>query len=185
MANQVKQSALASDLRVTQAAISRWENGRDIPTTTKLAHLLNIMRKHSPYYLVETSYIKRLHSMRALFAFDGIRLLVSSYGMKQAWPEFAQMENYAFGDTLVDESAVLFNDGDVAYHMRQGNPLLISGVSDRHVTLEVDSAYRHRWHACLRRIDGQSIVDISFESCPDHTPVGIEDIFYPDKLTAL
>ena len=183
--HRIKQATLAFDLGVTQAAVSRWENGVDLPSAPKMQQLRALMHKPSEQFLAEQRYIQRLTANRALFTFDGLRLQVASRGISRIWPDFARMQGTAFADLLVEETAAVIHDCETAYHVRQKSSLLITGVSDRHISLDVDTAFRHRWHACVRNIDGLAMVDMSFESCANDTATGIEDVFYPEDLIAV
>lgn len=174
---RIKQASLATDLGVSQAAISRWENGLDLPSAATLARLQSIMQPESGAWQVEQRHVERLASCRALFAAEGMRLLAASQGMQRLWPGLARMAGQRFADLLVGDAAAIFGPGDSAAHVRQGGVLHASGVAIRHTMLDREPPRRHRWHACLRRIDGAAVVDVSFEPCAGDAPLGIEDLF--------
>jgi transcriptional regulator with XRE-family HTH domain len=182
--NHIKQAALAADLCVSQAAISRWENGLDLPTPAKLAALRTIMSKQGDDLVAERLYTERLGTPRAMMALDGMQLLATSRGLSLMWPEFALLQGRRLEDHLVNEAASFFYSNELACHVRDGMPLIVSGVSDRHLSLQIDTAFRHRWHACLRRLNNRTMIDVTYEPCAADTPVRIEDLLIVDTLTA-
>jgi transcriptional regulator with XRE-family HTH domain len=182
--NHIKQAALAADLCVSQAAISRWEHGLDVPSPAKLAALRTVMNELSDECVAERLYTERLGTPRAMMALDGMQLLGISRGLSLIWPEFSLLKGRRLEDYLVNEAASFFHRDEFTCHVRDGTPLVVTGVSDRHISLQIDTAFRHRWHACLRRINGRSILDITYEPCAPDTPVRIEDLVMVDSFTA-
>lgn len=182
--NHIKQAALAADLCVSQAAISRWENGVDVPSPAKIAALRTIMHEKNDDYVAENFYIERLQTNRALLSLDGMKLICTSRGLLNIWPEFSLLKDRPLEDYLVNEAASCFYSDDLRYHVRNDSPLIITGVSDRHLSLQIDTEFRHRWHACLRKINSRSIVDITYEPCAQDAPLGIEDVVIVGALAA-
>lgn len=182
--NHVKQASLAADLCVSQAAISRWENGVDFPSPAKIAMLRTIMDQNNDELVVENYYVERIQTNRSLLSVDGIKLICASRGLCNIWPEFSRLTGYPLEDYLVNEAASCFFSEDLRYHVRNDTPLVITGVSNRHLSLQIDTEFRHRWHACLRKINSRSVLDITYESCAPDEPLGIEDVVIVDALTA-
>ncbi len=181
--NMVKQTVLAADLGVTQAAISRWENGLDRPSKQSLARLRGIMGRSDGELAVEKLYVEQLPYAKALFDLDGMRLVSVSRGFSQIWPDFAVFIDHYLVDQMVGETAELMHDPGFRSAIKSDQFLFASGVSDRHLDVQADTAMRHRWYARNRRFGMRNYVDISFEVCDPSAATGIESTLYRDDLT--
>ena len=181
-ANMVKQSALAHDLGVTQAAVSRWENELDMPSATMVRRLQDLLTRTNDSALPERRFIERQSTVRALFDFDGVRLIASSKGCSALWPGFSEMTEVPLADSMVGETASLIHERDYQRQIRRGELVVVSGVSERHVSLKIDQSVRHRWHICLRPFGARMLADMVFEPCDRETPTGIESSLYIDAL---
>lgn len=179
----VKQAALAHDLGVTQAAVSRWENGLDTPSARLMGKLEDLLTNRDNPPLLERRFIERQAAVRGLFDLDGVRLLTSSHGFRQLWPDFAAMEDVALADNMVGELAALVHDAEYARQIRKGEMLLVTGVTERHLDLDIDHAVRHRWHVCMRPFGTKIVADMVFEPCDPAVPVGIESLLNANDLT--
>jgi hypothetical protein len=87
-------------------------------------------------------------------------------------------------DHLVDEASLFLHDDAFVRLVRQGEVAMISAVSDRHVQLNVDDRFRHRWTAVFRSYGPQTFVDMTYETCTANTDKGVESILYYDDLAA-
>lgn len=179
--NDLKQAALAQMLGVSQAAVARWERGLDMPSSERLARLRTLMAGNLRDELaLERLFIGRQAAIRALFDVDGVRMVATSAGFRDLWPDFCAFIDQPMADRLVGEFQALLQDGDLGHHIRNGTLGLISGISDRHTDLQVDTAIRHRWHVCFRRHGARTLADVVYEACaPDLAP-GITDIVHLD-----
>jgi transcriptional regulator with XRE-family HTH domain len=181
-ANQIKQGTLALDLGVTQPAVSRWESGTDKPSPLIMDRLKAFMAPIDLSLRLDMRLIERQAAMRAIFDCDRFQLLAASSGMRQAWPQLCSLIDYSFADDLINELAPLVSDHALNEQLLGGEIVLISGVSDRHLTLEVDEAFRHRWHICFKRSGTRLLADMTYEPCPSDLPIGITDIVTLDAL---
>lgn len=181
-ANQIKQGTLALDLGVTQPAVSRWESGTDKPSPLIMDRLKAFMAPIDLSLRLDMRLIERQAAMRAIFDCDRFQLLAASSGMRQAWPQLCSLIDYSFADDLINELAPLVSDHALNAQLLGGEIVLISGVSDRHLTLEVDEAFRHRWHICFKRSGTRLLADMTYEPCPSDLPIGITDIVTLDAL---
>jgi transcriptional regulator with XRE-family HTH domain len=183
--NNLKQAALAQMLGVSQPAIARWEAGLDTPNPDRLKRLLHIMDGSARDELaLERLFIRRQAAMRALFDYDGLRMLELSEGFRRIWPDFSNLLDRPMVDHIVGEAQSLVGDRELHQFIVDGSLGLISGVSDRHTDHDLDHALRHRWHACFRRYGSRTLVDIVYEPCGPEVPTGVTDIIHLDALDA-
>jgi transcriptional regulator with XRE-family HTH domain len=183
-ANMVKQASLAHDLGVTQAAVSRWENGIDTPSPALMRKLKDLLAKSGNNAFPERRLIERQSVVRALFDLDGTYLLASSQGMRKLWPSFAGMTDIPLADYLIGELAGLLHDDETTRSIRKGEVLLVTGVTERHLNLDVDHAVRHRWHLSMRTCDARSVGDLVLEPCDPAMRVGIDTVLNVHDLVA-
>jgi transcriptional regulator with XRE-family HTH domain len=181
-ANQMKQSVLASELGVTQAAVSRWEGGIDRPSPLIMNQLNRIMTPVDLSLGLDMRMVERQAAVRGIFDCDRYQILTSSLGMKRIWPELCAKTDYSFADDLINELAPTVSDRALNQQLATGAIVLMSGVSERHLALDVDEAVHHRWHICFKRSGARLLADMSFEPCPSDKPVGITDIVTLDAL---
>lgn len=173
-ATGVKQEALAQMLGVSQAAVSHWENGRDIPHRRLMGRILDIMSGTADERLyVDRIALKSQTSVRASFDLDGVKLVMASAGLQQAWPQFAQLTNVRLIDHLVDEASEFLHDVDFVRSVRRGEVAIVSAVSDQHIDLDVDSRFLHRWIAVFRSYGPRVLIDMTYEPCGAHEQKGV------------
>lgn len=173
-ATGVKQETLAQMLGVSQAAVSHWENGRDIPHRRLMGRILDIMSGTSDERLyVDRIALKSQTSVRASFDLDGVKLVMASAGLQQAWPQFAQLTNVRLIDHLVDEASEFLHDNDFVRSVRRGEVAIVSAVSDQHIDLDVDSRFLHRWIAVFRSYGPRVLIDMTYEPCGAHEQKGV------------
>jgi transcriptional regulator with XRE-family HTH domain len=181
-ANRIKQHALALDLGVTQAAVSRWESGIDRPSPLVMNRLNAIMTPIDLGLRLDMQLVERQAGVRGIFDCDRYRLLTSSLGMKRVWPVLCNQIDYDFADDVINELAPTVSDHALNQQLVRGEIVLMSGVSERHLALDVDEAFHHRWHICFKRSGTRLLADMIFEPCSADIPVGITDIVTLDAL---
>ena len=175
--NCMKQEALGAALGVTQSAVSRWERGLDEPSPDIARRLRDLMAQTVRDELaIERAFLGRQSSMRAFFDLDGIRLIGASAGVLAHWPQMARLLDRRLADHLMGDVGRLFADPTLAAEVRAGDIILISGVADQHLRLENRNAFRHRWHARIRRYGQRMISDMHYEACAADAPMGIDGI---------
>lgn len=180
----LKQRTLASLLGVTQAAISRWETGLDVPSSGVQSKLRDIVDQRSAGQLaVEMSIIKRTAGLRALADIDGMRLLAASPSFSAAWPELAAAKGLMLKDHLLELSREVYNDHSIMRSILDGEIVMIAGVSDRQLKGFGDNAFRHYWAASYRKIGTKHYAEVSFEACEPDAELGLRHILRVDDLS--
>jgi len=180
--NNLKQAALAQMLGVSQAAVARWERGLDMPGPERFARLRTLMSgAMRDEFALERLFVSRQSAIRALYDVDGVRLVATSAGFRHFWPDFSAFQDLPMADHMIGESRAMLRDGALGYHIRNGTLGLISGVSDRHTDMQVDTAVRHRWHVCFRRHGARTLADMVYEACDPGLALGITDIVHLDQ----
>ena len=183
--NNIKQTALASSLGVSQPAIARWERGLDMPSAPLMARLRDMMRASNASELtLQRLFTERQMGIRALFNFDDLSLVASSVGFRELWPQSAALAGIAMRDELVNEAHIVGNDARLRGQILEGTVGLISGVSTRQLRLQIDVAVRHQWHVSSRRYGTAIYADMVYEPCDQSLAPGINDIVRYDMLTA-
>lgn len=178
-----KQSTVAGMLDVTQAAISRWENGHDMPSLALCRRIENIMLSdHQAELAIERAFVARNASMQAIFDLDGIRLKGLSAGMRSTWPLFSVLEEHYFADHLIGESSILIKNDDILNGVLSKDIIMMSGVSKRHISISVDPEMVHKWHARFRTIGSRIMADVLYEPCDENAELKILDIIRRDDL---
>ncbi len=183
--NGIKQNAVANAIGVSQAAVSRWENGVDLPSIEILQRLTDLIAHGIRDELaIDRRFIERLSSVEAIFDFDGVRLQAASAGLNRLWPGFSRLIGRSFEHRMIGESRVAIDDSDLRKSILRGDVAILVGVSTRHTNLELDTEMRHRWIARFR-LDGHRVLaTMVYEPCEPETPCGIEDIMRLDDITA-
>lgn len=184
--NDLKQAALAQTLGVSQAAVARWERGLDMPAPERLGRLRTLMAGATHDELaLERLFVSRQSAIRGLYDLDGVRLVATSAGFRDLWPDFSTLMERPMADHLIGELGGMVHGGDLGHDLRKGTLALVSGISERHTDLEVDHAIRHRWHVCFRRYGARTVADVVYEACAPDSPVGIIDVIRLDELQDL
>ncbi len=177
--NNIKQAALAEMLNVSQAAISFWESGRDMPSLISMQRLEALMASTARDAVwVEQLFVERQAGIRALFDYDGARMIAASRGFHALWPQVGTMEGVFMADRLVNEARKLVFDEDLRHAITRGDLGLASGISERMTDLEVDPVILHGWHMCFRRYGHRTIIDIVYETCSNEQTPGVKDLVY-------
>lgn len=184
-ANGVKQTAFAATLNVSQAAVSRWENGIDCPSPAVLSKIKDLIaRGNQDELLTERRFIERLSSAEAIFALDGISLEATSAGLRRLWPEFSRLIGSRIADRMIAETRIILDDTNLRKDILRGDVTILSGITTRHTDIELDTAAKHRWISRVRVDGARAYTRMVFEPCDPDLPQGIEDIFRPDDVAA-
>lgn len=175
--NNMKQAGLASLLGVSQPTIARWERGLDMPSQERMVQIIDLVAGAlRDEQALERLLIERQSSIRALIDMDGMKFRVLSKGYRQLWPQFSAMTDIALADHLINETRSILDDDDLMRRIKRGSVGLISGVSDRHFSLQVDDALRHHWHICFRRYGTSLYADVALEPGGEEASLGIIDV---------
>lgn len=184
-ANGIKQESLAALLGVSQSAVSHWENGHDRPQRRLVGRLVDMMTATADErLLVDGLAIQQQGAMRASFDLDGVKLLLASNGLTAAWPDFSRLVGVKLVERLVGEASHFLHDDDFVRSVRRGEVALISAVSDKHVHLDVDTAFRHRWIAVFRSYGARIVVDMTYEACDPLADTGVQSVTHYDDIGA-
>lgn len=184
-AHGVKQSAFAATLNVSQAAVSRWENGVDCPSMAVLCKIKDLIACGIRDELqTERRFIERLSSAEAIFDLDGIRLEATSAGLRCLWPEFSRLVGSRIADRLIAETRIVLDDTNLRKDILRGDVTIVSGITTRHTDIDLDTAAKHRWISRIRIDGARAYTRMVFEPCDPALPQGIEDVFRPDDVAA-
>lgn len=175
--NGLSRHQLGTMLAVSAATVGRWETGLTRPRKALAYRLLEMMRFDSAEHLALTKYlIRQSRSFSALFGFSDVRLLCASQGLREVWPNFCSMTDLPFLEHLTDDAKRLMDDPDFLRKVRQGEILGISGIADRHVSVETDLPFRHRWLALFRAYGPQIVAELSYEPCSVSEESGLREV---------
>jgi transcriptional regulator with XRE-family HTH domain len=179
----LKQDALADLLGVTQATVSRWENGIDRPSADVYAKLRTLIGKQSFSQIgLEQAIVSRQSGMRALVDLDGMTLLATSQAFKTIWPELVAAEGLRFADHLLDLTCDLYNDATIMNAIKGNEIAMIAAVSNRHVAGFGDQVFRHYWAATYRKLGARHLAEISYEACEPDAELGLRHILRVDEI---
>lgn len=184
-ASRIKQQTLAEMLGVSQATISNWETGKDVPGKRLMLRLVDAMSASAPQrFEADRIAIANARTPRAAFDLDGVRLVVASKGMHEAWPSFSKLTNTRLIERLVDEASLFLHDNDFVKSARRGEVAIVTAVSKRHVELDVDSEFLHRWSAVFRSYGAGMHVDMTYDLCAPSDRQGVESVLFYDDLVS-
>lgn len=133
---------------------------------------------------IDQMAIRTSPAVRASFDLDGVRLVTASQGLRAAWPTFAKVGNSRLSDHLVNEASLFLHDTDFLKSARRGEVAVITAVSDRHIDLEMDTPFLHRWTAVFRAYGTAMHIDMSYEPCAPNTKKGVEQAVMFDDLAS-
>ncbi len=182
-AERLTQGQLARLLGVSQQAVSNWERNLDVPSAKAEAAIRSMMAK-ADYLTVDATLITAQNAIRALFDLDGIKLCATSRGFQRLWPSTADLIDRPLADLLMNEAASLHENGELKNDVFKRNIIGVTGISQQHVNLESDDVIKHRWFVRFRPYGYRMIGDMTFETCEDDPPVGIERVLGPDWVQA-
>ncbi len=181
--NGIKQHVMASALGVSQATVSRWESGLDIPSIDISRRITDLIATQIRDELaIESRFVERLSSIQAIFDIDGIRLQAASLGCMRTWPLFSRLAGRAFEPRMIGESRIILDDVETRRSVINGDIAMIVGVSTRHLDLESDAPFKHRWISRFWFHGHRVFTTLAYETCDAATPVGIEQIFRLDDI---
>lgn len=181
--NGIKQDAMAAALGVTQATVSRWENGRDIPSIEISRRITDLIATQIRDELaIESRFVERLSSVQAIFDIDGIRLQAASSGCVRAWPLFSRLAGRAFESRMIGESRIILDDVETRNSVVKGDIAMIVGISTRHLDLAGDVPFKHRWISRFWFHGHRVFATLAYEPCDADTPVGIEQVFHLEDI---
>lgn len=185
-ASGIKQAVLAETLGVTQTVISNWETGKDRPGRRLMLRLVDAMSATASQRLeLDRLAMQSSPAERASFDLDGVRLVTASKGLRAAWPTFATLGSRRLSDHLVDEARLFLHDTDFLKSARRGDVAVITAVSDRHVDLNMDNGFLHRWTAVFRAYGTAMHIDMTYEPCAPDARKGVEQaVMFDDLLSA-
>ena len=182
-ASGLKQGGLAVLLGVSQAAVSRWENGIDQPSAAVYAKIRTLIGTPTFSQIgLEQAVISRMPGIRALVDLDGMRLLATSQAFKTLWPEVVTAEGERFADHLLDQTRDLYNDAAIMSAIRSNEIAMIAAVSDRQISGFGDQAFRHYWAATYKKIGTRHLAEISYEACEPDAELGLRHILRVDEI---
>ncbi len=106
-----KQISVAEKLGVTQAAVSRWENGLDVPSPAQHAKLRTLVGNSFRSQIdIECSVIERQVGVRTIVDLDGLRLQAASESFRALWPELMAFRGLPLADFLTGLTRDLYHD---------------------------------------------------------------------------
>lgn len=175
-AQGISRSALAKSLGISARTLVLWEAGQSRPKR-HLDHRLSEMRRGGGAndLMLTMMMVERSAVMAALFDFSGLRLICTSRGMRTVWPNFCSMIGTAFQPFLVAEVDRLMGDRAFVRRVLQGDILGVTGLSDRHISLNTDPAFRHRWTVSFKTYGLRLVAELSFDPCRSDEPTGLCD----------
>lgn len=175
--NRVKQDVVALNVGVTQAAVSRWENGHDIPSPLALQRLEAMMAAFDRDELAaERAIISTQSTMRGLFRLDGMVFKAASRGFAAVWPDFVSEIGTALEDRLINESARFLAVPENRRDMRLGRIAYVRGVSEQHIE-NSGPGMQHLWTACVRKLRGEVYIEMVYEPDTLGRKPGIVEVF--------
>lgn len=194
-AHAIKQAALADYVGVSQATVSRWERGIDQPNLGAQNRLRDLVSKmmHSDMDLLRHRVmVENLPDARALFDYDGIQFITCSERFEAIWPGFSQCQGMMLRDYMVGETRELVEDDEMRRAILSGDVLYMAGVSERH-TLGVadrfsqhdDTSVRHCWSVRFHRSGRRTLVEMSYQPCPQQHETGITKVIRLSEFDAL
>ncbi len=185
LANGVSQLRLADRLNVSQAAVSRWETGVDMPSLEaagRIRALLDPGTKNA--VALEELFVGVKETLHVLFDFDGARLLATSQGYARMFPRFSRLIGHQFADRFVGETRVIYEDTQLHTSIQLGEIALMMGTSKRHLNHGNEPAPRHHWTICFRKTGNRILGDVSFDLCEDAAETRLGRIIRTDELGA-
>lgn len=178
-AHRLKQSAFAEMVGVSQATISKWESNVWLPSKTMALRLNEVMSGiHEGRIAIELACLQPQQQMKSIVRGSNIQVMGFSDGFRKLWPETCDFLGTSIRDLLSNEAAEYCDGGDLLREAIDGEILMTTCVSNRIMSIgeEVDVRQRTRWHAIVRRIDGELIHELIYEPCDPNTPTGFEKI---------
>lgn len=181
--NGLKQGTLAAALGVSQAAVSRWENGIDIPSAEVAARIRTLIGKPLVSQIgLEQQIVSKMPGLRLLVDLDGLRLLATSPSYKQLWPEMAAAEGQMLADHLTGLMGELFHDQSLVQSVRRNDIAMIAAVTDRDLVGFGDNTFRHYLAATFRKVGARYYSEVAVEACEPDAELGLRHILRVDEI---
>ena len=179
--NGLGQKDLALRLGVTQQAVSNWERNKDLPSQQIISKLKDLIAT-SNELLIDRAFISNQSTVRALIDLDGAKLVGFSFGFKNIWNDFCALYDMPLEEKLINELQWLSLNHQVRNEIYNGEIPILSGISNKHIDVNMGPAFKHRWHICFRRYGTRIIADMIFEPCDAQEQTGIDRILRVSDL---
>lgn len=177
-----KQDVLAGMLGVSQAAVSRWENGRDLPSPKIRGRLRGLMSAQIRDDLaVERLMLSRQSEQRILMDMDGVRLVGISKGLHAVWPAMERMMGQRLQDRAIGEMRQIIDDADLFRAILHGDVAMISCTSIENIRFQRQKI-KHHWHLGFRQVGRHLIADMIYQQAGPDDPLGVHDILRMDDI---
>lgn len=179
--NLLSQKELAAKLGVSQQAVSIWETGDDFPSKEVFSRIVDMM-SYSEELNIDRVFIKNQDTIRALIDTDGARLVGYSKGFEALWADFCQLYDVPLEDKIINELQMIISSGENKRQILKGQLIIASGISLKHIDVELGAVVKHKWHVCFRRYGARIIGDMIFEPCTDNEKTGIGSLIRKDEI---
>lgn len=181
--NLLSQKELAAKLGVSQQAISIWETGDDFPSKEVFNKIADMM-SYSEELNIDRVFIKDQDTIRALIDTDGARLVGYSKGFETLWADFCQLYDVPLEDKMINELQAIVSSGENKRQILKGQLIIASGISLKHIDVELGAVKKHKWHVCFKRYGTRIIGDMIFEPCAENEETGIGSLIRKDEITS-
>lgn len=182
-AHAIKQQHLADLIGVSQSAISHWESGRESPSPQAFAKLTDLIAgKSLELAPQEALIVGRQLGLKTLHELDGARLIAVSPSMRKIWPQSDAYLGNRLADYLINQLAELYFDDFLRASINKGDTALISGVTERDLSLPECLPLLCRWSYVFRRFGVRTYAELTMEVCDSPETIGVRDILRIDEV---
>lgn len=181
--NLLSQKELAAKLGVSQQAVSIWETGDDFPSKEVFNKIVDMM-SYSEELNIDRVFIKGQDTIRALIDTDGAKLVGYSKGFQALWADFCQLYDVPLEDKMINELQAIVSTGENKRQILKGQLIIASGISFKHIDVELGAVKKHKWHVCFRRYGARIIGDMIFEPCAENEETGIGSLIRKDEIAS-
>ena len=183
-ANGLSQGRLAARLNVSQAAVSRWEAGLDIPSLEVTGRIRSLIDPRAEQEIArEELLVREQVGLRLLFDVDGSTLLATSRAYARLYPSFCRMTGRRFVDRLIGETKIVYEDPALHSSVKLGEVAMMSGTTERHMdVLPGEVSLKHNWAMQFRKLGHRMVAEISVELCDPAAPTKIDKIIRVDEV---